>query len=255
MAATYTIDELAAASGVASRTIRYYQTEGALPPPERSGRVALYDERHLERLKVIAELQDRGLRLSAIADLLRRQDSGRLSVGEWLGVGERLQPWSEDRPRLLTDDEVAALLDRRPAGTLAALVDAGILQRQDGLPTSYLVASPALLDIALELQDAGVDLDTAARARDILDRRLGQAADELVAWFSERMEKGAARGRDLEELPAVLDALRPQALKAVEVMFAHQVERAIQQLVESGGRVTPRPRPRPRQRRQSRGRR
>ena len=37
-----TIDELAAQSRVPSRTIRYYQSKGVLPPPEIKGRVAYY---------------------------------------------------------------------------------------------------------------------------------------------------------------------------------------------------------------------
>ncbi len=41
-ATEFTIDELSARSGIPSRTIRYYQSEGALPPPERRGRVARY---------------------------------------------------------------------------------------------------------------------------------------------------------------------------------------------------------------------
>src|SRR5688500_15560626 len=55
----YTIDELVTATGVPSRTIRFYQASGALPAPKREGRMAYYDEQHVERLKLVAELQDR----------------------------------------------------------------------------------------------------------------------------------------------------------------------------------------------------
>ena len=51
-----TIDELAAASKVASRTIRFYQSRGALMPPAIKGRVAYYGQPHVERLKLIAQL-------------------------------------------------------------------------------------------------------------------------------------------------------------------------------------------------------
>ena len=64
--ATYTIDQLAALTGVPSRTIRFYQSKGALPAPVRRGRKAYYGSSHVERLELIARLQDRGLQIRAI---------------------------------------------------------------------------------------------------------------------------------------------------------------------------------------------
>lgn len=239
-----TIDELAARSGVPSRTIRFYQTKGALPPPRREGRVAYYGPEHARRLEVIAALQDRGLRLSAISDLLRRSDGDALSVGEWLGVGDELgRPWSEDRPQLLAEGEVVALVAGHPAGTLAGLVSAGILERRaETLPATYLVPSPALLAIALDLLAAGIPLEQAAAAQSILAHRLGQAAAELVAHFAGAIE--ADLGTDGPAAVArTLGALRPQAERAVVVMFAHAIERALAEVVASGGRPPARPRP------------
>lgn len=43
----HNIDELAHLSGISSRTIRFYNTQGLLPPPEMRGRVAFYDQEHL----------------------------------------------------------------------------------------------------------------------------------------------------------------------------------------------------------------
>src|ERR1700736_252629 len=44
----YTIDQLAAVTSVPSRTIRFYQAQGALPRPHRVGRVAHYGPEHVE---------------------------------------------------------------------------------------------------------------------------------------------------------------------------------------------------------------
>ena len=44
------IDDLAQRAGVAVDTIRYYQSKALLEPPRRQGRVAWYDDGHLERL-------------------------------------------------------------------------------------------------------------------------------------------------------------------------------------------------------------
>src|SRR5262245_49716936 len=90
-AAEYTIDELAAVAQVPSRTVRFYQSKGALMPPEIRGRVAYYGKAHVERLKLIAQLQDRGLRIDAIRDLLSSIDRGELDLAEWLGVEQGVQ--------------------------------------------------------------------------------------------------------------------------------------------------------------------
>ncbi len=60
--------ELAERAGITVALLRSYQSKGLLPPPRRSGRQALYDDRHLERLREIAELKERGHTLRAIAE-------------------------------------------------------------------------------------------------------------------------------------------------------------------------------------------
>jgi DNA-binding transcriptional MerR regulator len=64
--ALYTIGELADASGVTPRTIRYYTAEGLLPPPDTRGRHALYGMEHLRRLQLIGRLKDAYLPLGEI---------------------------------------------------------------------------------------------------------------------------------------------------------------------------------------------
>ena len=73
----FTIDELSATTRVSSRTIRFYQSKGALPKPTIRGRVAFYTEQHVERLGLIAKLQDQGLRIKAIRDYPRPGGQGR----------------------------------------------------------------------------------------------------------------------------------------------------------------------------------
>ena len=75
----HNIDELARLSGVPSRTIRFYNTQGLLPPPLMRGRVAFYDQEHLLVLQIIKDLKEQQhLSLEIIKQLLRySRDTGR----------------------------------------------------------------------------------------------------------------------------------------------------------------------------------
>ena len=62
----YTIGELAETADTTPRTIRYYTSEGLLPPPDTRGRYALYSGDHLMRLRLIARLKEAYLPLHEI---------------------------------------------------------------------------------------------------------------------------------------------------------------------------------------------
>jgi DNA-binding transcriptional MerR regulator len=248
----YTADELAFATGVTSRTIRFYQSKGVLPRPKRRGRVGLYDDRHIERLRLIGELQDRGLSLRAVRHLLREDSEDARLLSGCLGLGEGLEkPWSDDRSRTVGHEELEEMIGGRPPGTIACLVDFGVVERvQPGPAPSYRIGSPGLLRVTLALQASGVDIKTAVRAGDILQRRLGTAARELVEYFSKRAGRGFGRSTAADEINAALDALRPLAGEAARLIFARQIERALRERSRSSEpRVSPR-----RRRSKSRGR-
>jgi DNA-binding transcriptional MerR regulator len=224
-----TIDELAAASKVASRTIRFYQSRGALMAPEIKGRVAYYGPPHLERLKLIAQLSDRGLRIDAIGDLMKRIDRGEVDLAEWLGVEEEMQaPWVTDQPRTVTEDELYALAGTRRPGLIADLVRANVVERTGDV---YLLSSPALLAIGVKLEGVGIDVDTAAAAAGILRKHLGRAVGELVDLFVGRVEDGRL---DIQRANEVFGAFRTVGVEAVRVLFARQMEGELRKLLASG---------------------
>jgi DNA-binding transcriptional MerR regulator len=225
----YTVDELAVATGIPSRTIRFYQSKGVLPRPTRRGRVALYDDCHVERLRLIGELQDRGLSLRAVRHLVRQDSEEGRFLGDCLGLRESLdKPWSDDRPRTVGHDELEALVGERPPGTIASLVRFGVVERErTGAAPTYRIPSPGLLRVTLALHASAVDIETAAGAGDILRRRLATAARELVEYFSKRAGRGFGRGTDADEIGAALDALHPLAGEAASLIFATEIERAL----------------------------
>ena len=233
--ATYALHALAVASGVSERTIRYYQAEGLLPRHGKRGRDAVYTDEHLERLTLVGELRDRGLTLHTIRELVA-SDSPTTTVSEWLGVDATLTaPWSDDRPRTLTHDALIEQISRhgsdRP-GVIGEVQAAGYVQPQsDG---TWLVVSPTLLQHALRLRQAGIDVDITARVRDLLRRRLAKAVDDTVKLLLERTGTGFAGRASAEELETAIGALRPIAREMSSIILAQEVERALSDLVRSG---------------------
>jgi len=226
-----TVDELSARTGVSSRTIRFYQTEDILPPPLRRGRIALYGEEHVERLRLVSMLQARGLRLNAIRDVLRRSHPESVSMHAWLGLDETLRaPWTEDQPRTVSAAELRGILANHGSITAADLRNAGLLR--DNADGTHTVLSPALLSVTLQLDTAGIDLDTSVAAAVILRSHLAPAATALVAHFAERAGRGFGGAATPADLARALDALRPLSVEAVRVVFAREIQRALRALLD-----------------------
>jgi DNA-binding transcriptional MerR regulator len=231
----FTLSELTATSGVSQRTIRYYQAERLLPQPAKQGRDAVYNTAHLDRLTLIGELRDRGLSLQTIGELLTSEQPN-ATISEWLGVDATLTaPWSDDRSRTLTKKELNEQIHsaglNRP-GTIGELLAANYLQSQsDG---TWSVRSPALLQHALRLQRAGIDIDITGRVRDLLRRRLAKAVDDTVKLLVERTGSGFAGRATAQELNTAIEELRPVALEMSSLIFAQEVERALAELIQSG---------------------
>ena len=240
VAAELSVDELAERSGTTVRTIRYYQSEGLLPAPVRRGRAVRYGAEHLARLQLIAELQERGLRLTAIADLLRHSPDD-ATAADWLGLGETLsRPWTEDHPALLDEHELAARLTGTPAGTADDLVRTGIVERRaDTSPVVYFVPSPGMLDVAVALVRLGIGLDAGARLRDLLQRRLQAMATDLVAQFTEEVSIERLADVGPGALAVLLDQLRPLTRRTVDLLFAHEMERAQRELLDAASALDP----------------
>lgn len=221
-----TIDELAEATRVPSRTIRFYQSEGALPKPTIRGRVAYYGQAHVERLAQITELQDRGLRIRAIRDVLARTAKGEFSLNEWIGSHDQLSsPWASDRPKVMTESELGAELEGRRPGLLGELVRVGAIERRGD---AYLVESPSRLGLLLRLDAVGMPLHTAEGAFALMQKQLGRLADDLTDYF---VKNADALGDDVD---ATYAELRPVSLEAVRLVFAREMERSQRRATESG---------------------
>jgi Cu(I)-responsive transcriptional regulator len=72
------IGEIAKTTGLKVETVRFYEGEGLIDAPRRSGgNYRLYDQSHLDRLSFIKRSRDLGFTLDQVRDLLRLADDPR----------------------------------------------------------------------------------------------------------------------------------------------------------------------------------
>jgi DNA-binding transcriptional MerR regulator len=74
--ATLTIGKLAAAGGVNTSAVRYYERRGLMPQPERVSGQRRYAPEAIARLRTIRAAQQAGLSLDEIAQLLNGAEDG-----------------------------------------------------------------------------------------------------------------------------------------------------------------------------------
>lgn len=222
----YRIEDLAHVSGATVRTIRAYQDRGLLPTPERRGRANVYGDTHLDRLRQIADLLDRGYTLASIKELLEAWNTGR-GLGGVLGlVAEVHGPWTDEHAARITRAELDERFGGSPDDTaLAEAVELGVLERIPGRDDEFLVPSPQELAVAAELYSAGVPL-TAISAH---LRELRGQVEHIAARFLEfTTEHVFARylghhpptDTDAAEAASLVRRLRPLARQTVDAELA-----------------------------------
>ena len=232
----YRIGELASAAGIPVRTLRYYQERKLLPPPRREGRIGLYSDDHLARLRMIGSLLERGHTLEGIRELLSAWEQGR-DIGAVLGVEKAVTtPWSNEVPVTMTLDEAAALFPGEIGPeSIARAIELGHIEVDGDRITHW---SRRQLEATVTLVRAGVPLDAVLSAGVELQRSM----DDLAAMFVRLITTHVVQSiddQDLGELTETLARLRPGAQVTVEAGFARamdrQVRAAIDQLL---GRLT-----------------
>ena len=83
------IGTLARETGLNTKTIRYYESIGVLPTPERQANgYRDYDHGAVERLAFIKDAQAAGLSLTEIHWILELRDSGESTCGHTIGLLE-----------------------------------------------------------------------------------------------------------------------------------------------------------------------
>lgn len=213
--AGWRVEEIAERSGLAVDTIRFYQREGLLSAPRRSGRTALYDQVHLDRLAKIRSLQAGHLSLAAIKSLL---DSSRGALADAIFGPAELD---------LTLDQAAA--DAGVSLDLAEeLVVAGLLKEPASLGRrAYDGADLRLMEAVRSFLDAGIPRPVVVRLAEIYATGFASMEHQVMALFTEAGELTETELCDMQD--RLTSGVEP-VLRAMESVLAYCHQRTVQGL-------------------------
>ncbi len=206
----YRVEQLATAARLPVDTLRFYQARGLLPAPRREGRVAVYEDLHLERLTRIRSLRQQGFSLSQIQRVLEQPLRGSEEPLLTALLEERVGA------RALTREELAAE-SGMPEVMILAAERAGLFEPVvvDGVP-HFVEADLGMARAGLLLLEAGIPLqellDLAARhAKDVQ-----ASSDAAIDLFDASIRKS---GTDDEDVTRIFKELLPQVTRLVALHF------------------------------------
>jgi len=223
----YRIDELAQTAGTTVRNIRSYQDRGLLPSPRLQGRVGIYDDAHLARLRLIGQMLERGYTLANIGDLVEAWEAGR-DVGDVLGLEQVLtDPWSDEIPAWATYDELVQVFDSgsdpgRIDALLARAVELGLVEPEGD---RYRIPSPRLLHVGAELVANGVPLEAVLDIADEIRRDCEVIAGRFVDLVNDHVIKDAdILGKDAVRVAEIVRRMRPLVQMVMNPFVARAME-------------------------------
>jgi DNA-binding transcriptional MerR regulator len=225
-----TIEQLAHQSGLSVRNIRSHQARGLLPPPEVRRRVGYYGGEHLERLRVIGELQAQGLHLKAVKQLL---DDTQGTVERLLTLRRSIaEPVALEPSEVLTDAELNDQLQAaggERAKLLRKLEELGLVVPIGAGHNE--IASPSLLAALSEALARGISGQHVIELLESLHNHTEAVARRLVKNFVDDIWKPYVetdapeqRWPDIAESISRLRGLGVQGMTAV---FSHAISQRI----------------------------
>ena len=228
----YRIDELARLGGTTTRNVRVYRDRGLLHPPLRVGRIALFNDTHLTRLRLITSLLDRGYNIAHVNEMLSAWEQGK-NIGDMLGLESAIAgSWATEKPQRMVLAEARDTVGDDAAFDRMVALD---IIRVDG--DHATVVRPTLVEVLAEIHRFGVAYDKLIDIHEQVSPLLDQISAILVqAGLEEVVDKinpGAAMPDDVTvaELITTLVRFRTQAVSAVSATLAFSIESAVETTV------------------------
>ncbi|CQD11747.1 MerR family transcriptional regulator [Mycobacterium europaeum] len=228
----YRIDDLARLAGTTTRNIRVYRDRGLLPPPLRVGRIALFNDTHLTRLRLITSMLDRGYTIAHVREMLSAWEEGK-NLGDVLGLETAIVgTWTTEKPETMPLVDAQRLVDDPEA--FDRLVALQVVRVDGGNAT---VTRPKLIEAFNEIRSYGVELEKLIDLHEQIVPEIDKISDLLVRAGAEhvlgRIKPGEPLPADAEiaELITMLVRFRTQAVATVTATLASSIESNIESLV------------------------
>jgi DNA-binding transcriptional MerR regulator len=228
----YRIDDLARLAGTTTRNVRVYRDRGLLPPPLRVGRIALYNDTHLTRLRLITSMLNRGYNIAHVREMLSAWEEGK-NIGDVLGLESAIVgTWTTEKSQTMPLAEAQRLIN--DAMAFDRLVGLQVI-RVDG--TQATITRPKLIDAFNEIRGYGVSMDKLIDLHEHIVPLVDQISEMLVRAGAEhvadRIKPREALPADTEiaELITMLVRFRTQAVASVTATLASSIESTIESLV------------------------
>jgi len=227
----FTIEQLAAETGLSVRNIRSHRARELLQPPVVRDRVGFYGAEHVARLKLIRELQADGFNLTAIKRLVERAPDTSDQILSTLSLVQ--QPFETEEPQVLTREELRERFAVEDADAVLAQAEKlGVLLPVGG--DRYEAPAPSLIDAAAELAGRGVPVGHALATVGKVRASCETVAREFIRLFVEDVFRPfEAEGMPAHRWPEIgeaIERLRPMSAQVVlavyQLTMSREVERA-----------------------------
>ncbi|MCV7344515.1 MerR family transcriptional regulator [Mycolicibacterium rhodesiae] len=230
----YRIDELARLAGTTTRNIRVYRDRGLLHPPLRVGRIALFNDTHLTRLRMITSLLDRGYNLAHVHEMLSAWEQGK-NVGDMLGLESAIAgSWATEKPERMSVTEARRLVDDDDG--FDRMVGLDLIRLEDDGHDATVVR-PKLVEAFNEIRQYGVAIGTLIDLHEQIAPLINQISAILVRagvnHVGDRLNPGSPLPADPEvtEMITMLVRFRTQAVAAVSSTLAFSIESSVESVV------------------------
>ncbi|MFR9751581.1 MerR family transcriptional regulator [Nocardia sp. 004] len=224
----YRIDDLARAAGTTTRNVRAYQERGLLPPPVgKDGRASIYADAHLERLRLIDALLQRGFTTAHIADFITSWETGK-DLTEILGLQHAVTAaWAKDEAFEVPRELIGTILGAEADELVERLHEMKLIRFEGD---TVVFTETQLLTTFTELHEYGLELRTlieiyaavAERIDDITHIMITAAEQHIIdahgpGWLPETSS-------EITETTMMLNKMRELAVASVHATLARSLD-------------------------------
>jgi DNA-binding transcriptional MerR regulator len=224
-----TIDRLAAVAGMTVRNIRAYAGRGLLPPPRLVGRTGYYSQTHVDRLRLIRDLQDRGYTLSAIEEALERNAG--VNPAHALDLLQVLNdPRSPQQPERMTRTELARLAGvQQDHEFVDRLVELGLIEVTED--DELILLEPAIVRAGAQAIALGLSRESVLALLPFIATRMAEIGkrfvDEVRGQVWQPFTEAGFPEEQWPEMLRLIEMLLPTAGQAVVSVFRRELNVAI----------------------------